>query len=349
MKYQHVRFQGFGYELPPEVITSEDIEERLAPVYKKLKLPQGRLELMSGIKERRFWPKGTRPSDGAVLAGEKAIAASGIPPSELECLIFTSVSRDMMEPATASFAHNQLGLPDRCLVFDISNACLGFLDGMIFLANMIELGQIKCGLLVAGETAEDLLQSTIENLLADTSLTRKTIKYSFASLTIGSGAVALVMTHEKYSIGSQKFIGGAYRANTRHNDLCQGGQSDTPHSSQSSILMATDSEELMKQGIETARSTWDDFLRELGWQPGEIDVFFCHQVGHAHAHLLFENLKIDPAKNFETLPLMGNTGSVSAPVTLAMGIEQGVFSRGQRAALLGIGSGINCLMLGVEW
>ena len=344
-----MRFQSFGYELPPEVITSGDIEERLAPVYEKLKLPQGRLELMSGIKERRLWPKGTRPSDAAVLAGKKAIAASGIPPGELDCLIFTSVSRDMMEPATASFVHNQLGLPDRCLVFDISNACLGFLDGMIFLANMIELGQVKCGLLVAGETAENLLESTIENLLADPSLTRKTIKYSFASLTIGSGSIALVMTHEKYSNGPQKFIGGAYRANTRHNNLCQGGQSDTPQAGQSSILMATDSEELMKQGIETARSTWHDFLAELGWQPEEIDVFFCHQVGSAHARLLFENLEINPVNNFETLPFLGNTGSVSAPITMAMGIEQGVFRKGQRAALLGIGSGINCLMLGVEW
>ena len=349
MKYQHVRLLNFGYELPPEIISSEDIEKRLTPVYEKLKLPKGRLELMSGIKERRLWPKGTRPSDAAVLAGKKAIAASGIPPNELDCLIFTSVSRDMMEPATASFVHNQLGLPDRCLVFDISNACLGFLDGMIFLANMIELGQIKCGLLVAGETAENLVESTIKNLLTDTSLTRKTIKYSFASLTIGSGAVALVMTHEKYSNGSQKFIGAAYRANTRHNDLCQGGQSDSPHTSQNSTLMATDSEELMKQGIETARSTWNDFLVELDWQPEEIDVFFCHQVGLAHARLLFENLKLPPAKNFETLTFLGNTGSVSAPITMAMGIEQGVFSKGQRTALLGIGSGINCLMLGVEW
>jgi 3-oxoacyl-[acyl-carrier-protein] synthase-3 len=111
MKYQHVRFQGFGYELPPDIISSQDIEERLAPVYEKLKLPQGRLELMSGIKERRFWPKGTRPSDGAVLAGKKAINASGIDPAQLDCLIFTSVSRDMMEPATASFVHNHLSLP----------------------------------------------------------------------------------------------------------------------------------------------------------------------------------------------------------------------------------------------
>jgi acyl-CoA:acyl-CoA alkyltransferase len=347
MKYRHVRLHGFGYELPPHVITSEAIEEKLTPVYQRLKLPKGRLELMSGIRERRFWDAGTRPSDAAVKAGRKAIAASAIPAAELECLIFTSVSRDMMEPATGSFVHNQLGLPEKCLVFDISNACLGFLDGMIFLANMIELGQVKCGLLVAGETAEGLLESTIRNLLQNDSLTRKTIKYSFASLTIGSGSVALVMTHEDYSPGQPKFIGGAYRANTRHNELCQGGQSDS--GSHGSILMETDSEELMKRGIETAKDTWDDFLIAMEWLPTEINRFFCHQVGQAHARLLFERLGLNPAKNFETLSYLGNTGSVSAPVTMAIGIEQGVFSKGQRAALLGIGSGINCLMLGVEW
>ncbi|MBW2484199.1 MAG: 3-oxoacyl-ACP synthase III [Deltaproteobacteria bacterium] len=349
MKYQHVRLHGFGYELPPNVITSEAIEEKLAAVYSKLKLPRGRLELMSGIRERRFWDRGTRPSDAAVMAGRKALAASTIPAGELECLIFTSVSRDMMEPATASFVHSQLNLPERCLVFDISNACLGFLDGMLFLANMIELGQVKCGLLVAGETAEGLVDSTISNLVSDSSLTRKTIKYSFASLTIGSGAVALVMTHENYSKGQQKFIGGAYRANTMHNELCQGGQTSESSGAHGSILMATDSEELMKQGIETAKNTWDDFLKALGWLPDEINVYFCHQVGQAHARLLFERLDLDPSKNFETLSYLGNTGSVSAPVTMATGIEQGVFSKGQRAALLGIGSGINCLMLGVEW
>jgi len=349
MKFRHVRFQGFGYELPPNVISSDAIEERLSPVYEKLKLPKGRLELMSGIKERRLWDKGTKPSDAAVLAGKKALAASGIPAAELECLIFTSVSRDMMEPATGSFVHNQLGLPERCLVFDISNACLGFLDGMIFLASMIELGQVKCGLLVAGETAEDLLESTLNSLNADNTLTRKTIKYSFASLTIGSGSVALVMSHANYKKGEQKLVGGAYRANTRHNELCQGGQTSDPASGHSSILMATDSEELMQRGIETAKDTWDDFREALGWSASEIDIFFCHQVGQAHARLLFDRLGLEPEKNFETLPLMGNTGSVSAPVTMAMGIEQGVFRKGQRAALLGIGSGINCLMLGVEW
>jgi 3-oxoacyl-[acyl-carrier-protein] synthase III len=113
--------------------------------------------------------------------------------------------------------------------------------------------------------------------------------------------------------------------------------------------MATDSEELMKQGIDTAKSTWHEFLAEMTWPAAEIDQFFCHQVGQAHARLLFERLGIDPAKNFETLSFLGNTGSVSAPLTMAMGIEKGVFHQGQRCAMLGIGSGINCLMMGVEW
>lgn len=344
MRYADVGFTAFGYELPPRILSSSELERQLAPVYERLKLPVGRLELMSGIRERRFWDAGTRPSHGAALAGRKAIAAAGLQAADIDCLLFTSVCRDMMEPASASFVHRTLGLKENCLIFDISNACLGFLNGMLTLANMIELGQVKHGLLVAGETAENLVDSTIASLLADQTLSRKSIKPSFASLTIGSGAVALVMSRLAPDQDGHRLVGGAYRANTRHNDLCRGGGE-----SGNGTLMATDSEELLKRGVETAGRVWGDFLAALDWRPESIDRFCCHQVGSAHARLLLETLRLDPAKNFETLPVLGNVGSVSAPITMAMAIEQGVLREGERAALLGIGSGINCLMLGVDW
>lgn len=344
MKYTRVCLHTPGYALPPNEVSSAAIEKRLAPVYERLKLPEGRLELMSGIKTRRFWDKGTRPSDGATLAGKDAIARAGVKPQDLECLIFTSVCRDMMEPATAAFVHRQLGLPERCQIFDLSNACLGFLNGMIMLANMIELGQVKRGIVVAGETAEDLVESTINHLLNDMTLTRKSIKPAFASFTIGSGAVALVMEDKQSTDTGHYLVGGACRANTAHNDLCQGGQAGNE-----GILMATDSEALLQQGVDTAALCWQDFLTDLDWQKEEIHRFFCHQVGRAHAQLLFETLELDPAKNFETLPVLGNVGSVSAPITFAMAIEELVLKAGDRAALLGIGSGINSLMLGVDW
>lgn len=343
MKYNRVAIKAFGYELPPNRVTSAELEERLAPVYERLKLPVGRLELMSGIHERRFWDNGTRPSAAAAMAGRKALAGSALGAGDIDCLIFTSVCRDMIEPASAAFVHHELGLKEDCLIFDLSNACLGFLNGMLALANMIELGQVKNGLLVSGETAEDLVNSTIAALLADESLTRKAIKSSFASLTIGSGAVALVMSKVSESGAGHRLLGGAGRANTAHNDLCRGG------SQAGGTLMATDSEELLRRGVETAEMVWHDFQRELAWQPGDVDRFFCHQVGRAHARLLMDTLGLDAAKNFETLEKLGNVGSVSAPITMAMAIDQGVLAAGDRAALLGIGSGINCLMLGVEW
>jgi 3-oxoacyl-[acyl-carrier-protein] synthase-3 len=344
LRYTQVCLHEFGYQLPPIELSSDAIEERLQPLYERLKLPAGRLELMTGITTRRLWQPGTRPSDGAAAAGAAAMAKAGVDAGDLECLLFTSVSRDMMEPATASFVHRRLGLPPSCLLFDISNACLGFLDGMIMLANMLELGQVRAGLLVAGETAEDLIGSTLTHLLADTTLTRKSIKPLFASLTIGSGAVALVMTRRDFRETGHFLRGGACRANTVHNDLCQGGQN-----AEQGTLMSTDSEQLLAKGIETAAACWQTFQDELGWSKETIDRFFCHQVGKAHAQLLFETLALDPARNFETLPILGNVGSVSAPITMAMGIEQGALVPGQRAAILGIGSGINSLMLGIDW
>jgi 3-oxoacyl-[acyl-carrier-protein] synthase-3 len=343
MKYKNVAINAFGYELPPHKITSDELEERLKPVYERLKLPAGRLELMSGIGSRRFWDKGTKPSTAASLAGAKALAASGLAPVDIDCLLFTSVCRDMIEPASASFVHNLLGLKENCLIFDISNACLGFLNGMLMLANMIELGQIKHGLLVSGETAEDLVNSTIAALLADETLTRKGIKSSFASLTIGSGAVAVVMSAVGHTAKPHRLLGGSCRANTAHNDLCKGGNGSA------GTLMATDSEKLLKRGVETAARTWQDFQRELAWLPEQIDHFFCHQVGRAHARLLMDTLQLDENKNFESLHHLGNIGSVSAPITMALAVEQGVLGQGEQAAILGIGSGINCLMLGVEW
>lgn len=345
LPFSRVCLHTFGYEFPPNVLTSDEIERRLAPVYQHLRLPEGRLEMMSGISERRLWEPGTKPSEAAARAGRQTLDRAGITPESVQCLLFTSVSRDMMEPATASFVHHALGLSPDCLVLDITNACLGFLDGMIMLANMIERGQVANGLIVSGETAEELVESTINALLGDKTLTRKSIKSAFASLTIGSGAVGLYMCGcEPGETEKPRLTYSSWRANTTHSNLCLGGSS-----AQQTTLMATNSEELLIQGIETAYQTWKVFSSASGWQAEEIDCFFCHQVGTAHARLLFDKLGLDSSRNFETLSFLGNVGSVSAPITMALAVEQGRFSRGQKGAMLGIGSGINCMMLGIEW
>jgi 3-oxoacyl-[acyl-carrier-protein] synthase-3 len=348
MLYQNVCLEAISYTLPEEIVTSDEIEARLEPLYTRLNLPQGRLELMTGIRERRFWPPGMLPSEKSVESAEKALLAAGIDRRQVGALIHGSVCRDFLEPATACGVHHRLGLPERCAVYDVSNACLGLMNGMVQAANMIELGQIRAGVVVGTESGRALVENTIRELNSNASLTRNDIKLSIASLTIGSGSAAVVLCHRDLSRTGNRLLGGVMRANTEQCGLCQSGR-DESADAQMQPLMRTDSETLMREGIAVGKLAFDDFLAELGWQHGDINKTFCHQVGKAHQKLMFETLGLDPKIDYTTLEYLGNTGSVAAPMTAAIGIENGRLQKGDKAALMGIGSGINVIILGLQW
>lgn len=348
MLYSRVCLESLAYTLPEEVVTSDELEQRLEPLYQRLKLPTGRLELMTGIRQRRFWAPGTLPSQNSVRSARQAIEAAGLKPHEIQALVHASVCRDYLEPATATIVHHQLGLPRDCMIYDLSNACLGFLNGLVQVANMIELGQIRAGLVVASEGSRELVENTIAALNADHALTRQSVKLAVASLTIGSGSVAAVLVDQAQSRFENRLLGGVFRTNTDLAGLCHSGR-DEAVAGQMRPLMQTDSERMMLAGVEVAKETFHEFLDELGWAPGDINKTFCHQVGLAHRRLLFDALGLDTSLDFPTVEHLGNTGSVAVPITAAMGIEQGWLETDDQVALLGIGSGINVLMLALNW
>jgi acyl-CoA:acyl-CoA alkyltransferase len=348
MRYQNVCLEAISYTMPDDIVTSDEIEARLEPLYTRLKLPQGRLELMTGIRERRFWPPGMLPSEKSVETAEKAICAAGIERRHIGALIHGSVCRDFLEPATASGVHHRLGLPENCMVYDVSNACLGLLNGMVQVANMIELGHIRAGVVVGTESGRALVENTIRELNTNTSLSRNDIKLSVASLTIGAGSAAVLLCHRDLSRKGNRLLGGVMRTNTTQHHLCQSGR-DESADAQMQPLMQTDSETLMREGIATGRLAFDDFLVEMGWQRSNINKTFCHQVGKAHQKLLFETLGLELKIDYSTLEYLGNTGSVAAPTTAAIGIENGWINPGENVAMMGIGSGINVIILGFEW
>lgn len=342
MKFEHVCIEAIATALPEEVWTSAEIEERLRPLYERLALPAGRLELMTGIGARRMWPAGTRPSDASAAAGRAVLAQSRLTPEQVELFIHAAVCRDMLEPATASFAHRKIGLPASAQIFDVSNACLGFLNALTVAGAMIESGQIRCALVVAGENGRPLVEHTLQTLNHTPTLTRQSIKPYFANLTIGSGAVGAVVCHRSLvPDGGHRLLGGVARAATVHSDLCQGDSQGAE-----GLAMQTDAEQLLLAGVDLARETWREFTREQGVR---FDRYICHQVGASHRRRLYEVLGLDPARDFSTFATLGNTGSVALPATLAAAVAAGAVTRGARVGLLGIGSGLNCLMLAVEW
>ena len=377
MLYQNVCLEAFAYTLPEEVVTSAEIEARLEPLYTRLRLPEGRLELMTGIAQRRFWPRGMPPSQMSIETADKAIRIAGIDREHIGALVHGSVCRDFLEPATACGVHHRLGLPDRSAVYDVSNACLGLLNGMVQVANMIELGQIRAGVVVGTESSRALVEATIHHLNADQSLSRNDIKAAFASLTIGSGSRGGRALRSGTEPTGNRLLGGVMQTATEHCALCQGGHGERPSNdlpspfgrgaggegratgeggigseglaNVSPLLMWTDSETLMREGVAAAQAAFAAFLDEMEWSADDIRKTFCHQVGRAHHRLLFDSLGLQQRMDYSTFEYLGNTGAVALPITAAIGIENGHVRKNDHVALLGIGSGINVVMLGVEW
>ncbi|KQC07107.1 MAG: 3-oxoacyl-ACP synthase [Smithella sp. SDB] len=343
MRFKNVVISSFAYYLPEQIVTSEEIENRLAPVYKRLRLPTGRIELMTGIKERRFWPPGTRPSDLSTQAARNLFKKNTVKPENIDLLIHASVCRDFLEPPTSSIVHHNLGLQPETIIFDLSNACLGVMSSIVVAANMIESNVIKHALIVSGENGSPLLFQTIERLLQDDGLTRKSIKKYIANLTIGSAAVAYTISHKDYVSDGHLLLGGASLADSSANVLCHGDGNTL------ALMMETDSEELMQSGVALAKETWKKTKRELKWTNEDVDCFVGHQVGVAHETLLKQILQLEDCPTFTTYEYLGNTGASALPVTLNIFEEQKGIPRGSNVALLGIGSGLNSIMLGVKW
>ena len=346
MRYSKVTIPAMGYELAPNVVTSEDLESRLAPVYQKLHLQPGQLEALTGIAERRFWDPAFKLSHGAIQAGRKALAHGNLSADKIDMLIYAGVCRENLEPATACAVAHGLGLDHNAHIYDISNACLGILNGMIHIANAIELGQIQAGMVVSCESSRQIVEMTIDRLLATGDM--ETFRETIATLTGGSGAVAVVLCHPSLSPSGHKLTGGVARNCVRHHGLCTWGP-DTGIPATASHIMKTDSVGVLKHGVALGIETFQAFRQELGWSADKPGKVICHQVGSAHQRTILESIGIDESKDFTTYRYLGNIGTVSLPITAAIAHERDFLQPGDHVGFLGIGSGLNCIMLGVEW
>jgi 3-oxoacyl-[acyl-carrier-protein] synthase III len=319
-----------------QVITSDDIDERLRETYVRVGLRTGLLERLAGIRERRWWSDGTTFVDGAAMAGAKAISESGVDPGRIGVMINTSVSRKYLEPSTAVAVHHALGLPRSCQNFDVTNACLGFVNGMELAAAMIDSGMADYALIVNGEDSRAVQERTIDQLNRPVTASRDVLA-QFATLTLGSGAVAMVLGRADRHPEGHRLVGSVSRAGTEHHELCVGDND----------MMRTDLKGLLDAGLRLSEDLWSDAAGDFDWAAAGMSRYIIHQVSKVHTKALCDRFSIDPALVPTTFPTRGNLGPASVPFTLAG--QQDTLSDGDRVLLMGIGSGLNAACLEIAW
>ncbi|WP_396667497.1 3-oxoacyl-ACP synthase III [Microbacterium sp. R86528] len=333
-RFANVSLLSVTSVLPTRVTTSDDIEERLAPALKRLRLRPGLLRRVAGVLERRNWAAGESSDEATVLAGKRALAEAGVDASEVGLLINTSVTRKHLEPSVAVRLHHGLGLPTSAVNFDVANACLGFVSGMNLAASMIESGQIRYAIVVNGEDADEIQVNTIDRL-SDDGVGRDDFMSEFASLTLGSGSAAAILGRADEHPEGHRIIGGVTRAATQFHELCVGSVDG----------MFTDAKALLKGGLDLVVSAWKEASTEWNWS--SMDRYITHQVSSVHTNAIVKAAKLDRSRVPTTFSRLGNVGPASIPITLSE--EQETLKRGDRVLLMGVGSGLNTAMMELAW
>ncbi|MBL0144453.1 MAG: 3-oxoacyl-ACP synthase III [Chitinophagaceae bacterium] len=332
--FSNVSILTLAHIVGPNILTSVAIEERLIPTYKRLGFKKGMIEKMTGIIERRYWDTSVQPSDIATQVATKCIEKANIPAEKIGLLINTSVCRDYIEPSVACLIHGNLKLPANCLNFDITNACLGFINGMHVAGLMIENGSIDYALIVNAENPIFGIEKTIEKLAQD-DCTLEYFQNNLATLTLGCGGAAMLLCRKELAPDSPEFLGGVFRSNSDYNRLCIGQIEQ----------MQTDTRMLLKTGITLGIET----AKLAKWDEEHFDLFIPHQVSNNYIVKICEALNIDFSKNYLTYPLYGNMGPTSVPFALSKASSENIIKKGDLIGLLGFGSGINCGLMKIQW
>lgn len=338
-KESNVTIESIVYEMPPHEITSVSIEEQISKTLNKFGIPIGNLENLTGIKTRRFWEKDEKIFDIATKVARNAIKNAGIELQEVGCIINTSVSKNILEPSYASVIHGNLRLSPHCINYDIGNACLGFLDGMSNIAMMIEAKLIDYGVIVNVESSREIVEETIKSL-QDQNISLKEFKENFATLTLGSGAVAMVLSHKDLSKSGHTINSSIRLAATKYNQLSVGRRKE----------MITDAPALLMAGVDLAKDAWEVARHKIkNWDDAKIDIYIPHQVSIRHIQSINQALNLTDKKVFVNVQYLGNIGPASIPIALKMAEESKTLKKGHHVALLGIGSGLNCTGMSLSW
>ncbi|MCB9676956.1 MAG: 3-oxoacyl-ACP synthase III [Alphaproteobacteria bacterium] len=338
MRFQNVCIEEVGYVLPPNVVTSAQLEAYFAHTLKRLGMPPGQVEKLSGIKERRWWDEGVQPSTVAAMAGQRALDRAGLTVGDIQSLINCSVSRDWLEPATSAMVAGHLGCSHEVFNFDVGNACVGFLNGLYTAACQVELGHVDRVLVTCGEVVRNGVSATLERL-ASPEATIDTFRENFATLTLGAGAVAAVVTRRDLSRKDHRLNGAILRSAPERNTLCLANHTE----------MRSDAHGLLVHGVGLAVEAFPKARAEFGWGPDTVDEYVCHQVSVAHFTHAFEQLGLPLEKATLTLPYLGNCGPCSLPLTLCLAEAQGRIQPGQELCLWAVGSGLGCIVMSVSW
>ncbi|GAB3706428.1 ketoacyl-ACP synthase III [Nocardiopsis oceani] len=298
------RVLAFGGYRPETVLTNAELAARIDTTDEWI---QSRV----GIRERRIAGATESLVDMAVQAGDKALAAGGTAPSEINLVIVATCTMESSIPQAAAQVAARLGIPSPG-AFDINSACSGFTYALAAASDFVRCGSARRVLIIGAEKMSQWIDWNDRStcvLFAD-----------------GAGA-AVVGPSERIGIGpvvwgSDGASADALRIPDRNSFLQQDGRAVF---------------RWVKSLSENARTACE----RAGVAPSDLTAFVPHQANLRLIELVAEQLGLRDVVIARDVETAGNTTAASIPLALISLIEQGQVPSGGHALLFGFGAGLS--------
>lgn len=334
--YGELKILELGSWIPDDIIHSSSIQNEI-DMYPHI---GGRDFLKkTGVSARRAASADVTVLDMAESATLDALLKlKRVPGFSVNCIdtiIYSSVTRMYSEPATAALLQKRLGI-GTAISFDITNACLSFIDGLIVADSLIKSGMSRCALVVSAEKVSTVLENG-RKVINETGTGREYL----ASLTLGDGAAAAVICGDEYKDHARLKL-KAYSRTTvsEYAECCILPSYEHP--------MFTDSTEMFNGAINHFPEMFNRLMSDIGWSIDDINVLIPHQASIKVIQQGMKAINFPMERCALTLDTHGNMASVSIPFTLKSAIETGRFVSGDRIGILGFGSGLSFSMMAME-
>ncbi|MBO85002.1 MAG: 3-oxoacyl-ACP synthase [Deltaproteobacteria bacterium] len=327
------RIAGLGHFVPERVVTNDDLSQWM-------ETSDEWIRQRTGIEERRWVEGDVGASDLALPAAKQALAEAGIEASELDMVVFATLSPDINFPGSSCLLQAKLGVPG-IATLDIRNQCTGFVYGLAVADQFVRTGMMKHVLVVGGEVHSSGL---------DISTRGRDVAVLF-----GDGAGAAVVSAS--TKGSREILGHKLHADGTHHDILMLG---APASGRNPRLTP----EMLEEGLHfpkmNGRAVFKhaatrfpqvivEVLEAHGYGPADIGMLIPHQANLRISEFVAKRLGLSPDRVHNNIQRYGNTTAASIPIALHEAVQGGRIKDGDLVVLAAFGAGLTWGASLIRW
>jgi 3-oxoacyl-[acyl-carrier-protein] synthase III len=344
-----MKILNVSYSLPGKRVTNDSlVSEIIRRSRKHFSLADvGELEKrlrrffrLSGSKIRYHRDAGEKACDIAIKAGQKALDATGIDPTEIDLLIYAGVGRGWIEPATANLFQSELKLTG-ATCFDVLDACASWIRSLSIAQSFLNQKVYKKIMILNSEcNVREYANVELRSL--------DELEQSFSAFTIGEAATATIVSAE----GSPEGARFSFRSWGEKHGLCKialpNADDFTPAGEEKKKPMS-----FTTLPGELLTFTMKKLVAHVKDTPsiGNLlhDKVFIHSVSVPSTTKVARLLGFGLKQVFECHARFGNTVSASLPLAMAVAEEEGELERGMRALLLMGSAGVTTGIGSIEY